>query len=103
MGKEILYICDRCNALVEKGHTRYVLELKLFAGTDPIEIEPERSGEFDYNREIHKLIEAMREMDEIYLHDQVYMTRKYYLCAACRNLFYHEVFRDRRKASAADE
>ena len=102
MGKDILFICDRCSALVEKGRTRYVLELNLFAGTDPVEIDEERHDEFDYNGEIHRLIESMREMDEVYLHDQVYMTRKYHLCAECRNLVYQEIFEDARQRGAAD-
>ena len=102
MGKDILFICDRCNTLVEKGQTRYVLELKLFAGADPVEIDEERHEEFDYNQEIHRLIESMREMDEIYLHDQVYMTRKYHLCTKCRNLVYREVFEDARRRGTTD-
>ncbi|MBE7558404.1 hypothetical protein HS125_05470 [bacterium] len=98
MGKDILFICDRCNALVEGNRTRYVLVLKLFAGTDPIDLDDaERPADFDYNREIHRLIEAMRDMDEVYLHDQVHMERKYYLCAACREALYREVFMDSRR------
>ncbi len=98
MGKDILFICDRCNALVDKGHTRYVLELQLFAGADPPEFDEEdRSPDFDYNREINRLIESMRGMDEIYLHDQVHLQRTYHLCAACREAVYREIFSDRRR------
>jgi hypothetical protein len=100
MSKDILFICDRCNAMVEKGHTRYVLELKMYAGTDPIEVESERMDEIDFDKEIHRLIESMQKMDEIYLHDQVYMQRRYFLCPSCREKMYREVFWDRRNTKS---
>lgn len=85
----IKYVCDRCQALMEKDRLRYQLRIELFAAYDGLEIkESDLRRRDDIKREIEDLLKQMEDMDEQELQDQVHVKFEYDLCQKCRDEIY---------------
>jgi hypothetical protein len=80
----IHYTCDLCGkALLANEDTRYVVEIKVYAAYDPMEIT-EADLEKDQTEEVRELLDEMADMDAEDLEDQVYKTYQFDLCPACQ-------------------
>lgn len=92
----IKYICDRCNAMLEKERIRYQLRIELFAAFDGLEFSEKdlRAGR-DTKKEIADLIRRLEDMDPRQLEDQVHVKFEYDLCQKCRD----EVYRQYKEGS----
>ena len=76
--------CDRCGkGLLVDEDVRYEVRIEVKAGFDPPELT-RQDLETDYRERIRDLLGAMEGMDPRELEEQVYLVRRYDLCATCR-------------------
>lgn len=80
------HICDMCGSRIERDKLRYVLKMNVFAAYDTLEISPADLAR-DYEEEIRKLVEKMKEMDPKQLEEDVSKQFRFDLCRACHQKF----------------
>ncbi len=80
------YTCDRCGARIERDDLRYVLKMSIFAAYDTLKIGLADLAE-DYEEEIKKIVEEMKNMDPKQLEEDVFKELNFDLCRPCQQKF----------------
>lgn len=81
----IKYLCDSCGRSLLEDEVRYILKIELYASPD-VKITPEYLKR-DHCKEMKRIIEEIKEMDEKELEDEVYVRYRFNLCKRCRDRF----------------
>ncbi len=83
----IHYTCDRCKCQIESGEEfRYVVHLEVKAALD---IAPEVVDDVDRDHlhEIHEILEAVDDIENSVLDDELFQQLRYDLCTKCYREF----------------
>ena len=77
--------CDRCGADLLGADVRYVVEMRVWAAYDVMELGTRKAlaGRDLHTEYVDALIDAARQSEQESM-DSVYWARRYDLCAACR-------------------
>ncbi len=79
--------CDRCGkALLADETVRYVVEMKVYAAYDPLELTAEDLAK-DHRAEIERLARLIETRDPEELEDEVARVLKLDLCPPCQKRF----------------
>lgn len=79
--------CDGCSrTLLVDESVRYVLDIRIYAAYDPMEITRADLGK-DRAGEIQALVEACKKMTPEELEDQVYKELRFHLCPPCQKRY----------------
>jgi hypothetical protein len=82
----IHYTCDCCKRVLDPDtELRYVVRLEVYAAIDPT-ADP-AADDRDHLEEIQDMLDQLEGDADSQLGDDVYSSRRYDLCAECRNLF----------------
>jgi hypothetical protein len=82
----ITHICDRCGRPIDKGETRYVAKLQVFAAADPLEITWDDLMQ-DHTAEIERLMKECEKMTEEELMQDVFVELQFDLCRFCHKAY----------------
>jgi hypothetical protein len=85
--------CQSCARELHEGHLKYVVEVRSFADFDGYLEEYEG----DIEEGINDLLDAVENMDEESLEDDVYQVQVFILCKGCRDKFSNDPFRNGHK------
>ncbi len=78
------FCCDRCGKpLLVDSDVRYVVDIKVFAAYDPMELTTKDVGR-DHMPEIRELNRRLAKMDPQEVEDGVYKRLKFDLCPGCQ-------------------
>jgi len=78
--------CDFCGTRIEQNELRYVLKMSIFAAYDTLQIEL-ADLQKDYEDEIRKLVEKMKQMNPKELEEDVFKQFSFDLCRQCQQRF----------------
>ncbi|MCZ6692062.1 MAG: hypothetical protein O7H41_20955 [Planctomycetota bacterium] len=79
--------CDACSkSLLVEESVRYVVDIRVYAAYDPLEITQQDYRE-DRREEIRQLLEACEKMSAEELEDQVYRSFRFHLCPGCQRRY----------------
>jgi hypothetical protein len=82
--------CDRCGkSLLVDERVRYVVETRVFAAYDPLELSAGELAE-DHRAEIRRLLGEIERRDPASLEDEVARVFKFDLCPLCQKDFLRE-------------
>jgi hypothetical protein len=82
----ISHICDRCGRPLEKGESRYIARMEVYAAADPLEITLEDLLK-DTRREMDRIVEQCDALPEEELMRDVYVRLEFDLCRPCQRAF----------------
>ena len=83
----IHYTCDLCGkALLANEDTRYVVEIKVYAAYDPMEVTAEELEE-DRDEDIQDLLDQLEDADAEEIENDVYQRFRLDLCPDCREAY----------------
>ncbi len=88
--KEIIkYVCDSCGRKLSPTDVRYLLNIELYAAPEVVISEEEAKK--DHLKEIERLIEQLKDVDEKKLEEEIYVNYRLHLCKKCRDTFNQRV------------
>ena len=94
--------CDICGTRIERNELRYVLKMSIFAAYDRLQIEL-ADLQKDYEEEIRKLVEKMKQMNPKELEEDVFKQFSFDLCRKCQQKFIKNPLGKRRDEEETPE
>lgn len=82
-------VCDLCGADLLGRELRYVVEIKVYAGCDPLEITAADLSR-DLRAEMNELVKKLKRAEPESLEEEVYTELRFDLCPACRRRYLAE-------------
>lgn len=82
----IKYTCDMCGREIKPHTLKYKLNIDVIATYDTLVITKEDLKR-DFQKEIKKLLERMKGMDEEELLEDIWKSFSFDLCKKCRNIY----------------
>ena len=88
--------CDACNkSLLVEEAVRYVVDIRVYAAYDPMEITRKDLAE-DHDAAFDRILEACNRMSPEELEDQVYKAFRFHLCPGCQKKYLRDPLGERR-------
>ncbi len=81
----IRYSCDLCKREMASDDLRYVVRVEVSQAFEPAVEEAE--DERDYLQEVHDMLEAVDDVDELDGADDIYRQMRFDLCPSCHKKF----------------
>ncbi len=82
----IRYTCDMCGREIKPHTLRYKVNIDVIAAYDTLVITKEDLKR-DFQKEIKRLLERMKDMDEEELMEDIWKNFSFDLCKKCRDIY----------------